>query len=179
MRRWALTAAMALALASSCKKESIRELYAKQEDWIETFVEDQISGNEGYHAISQKGSTRLTLVDGSGDELKDGGTLTFRYAGYVLTSSSISTSNLFATNHAETAESASWNLSDSTALEALTVRQSELVEGLRNGLVGMQGGEEAYILFSGEHGFGKRQVGTIPANAAVAYHIWVESISNE
>ena len=30
---------------------------------------------------------------------------------------------------------------------------------------------------SGKHGFGKRQIGTIPANAAICYHIRVEDVN--
>lgn len=182
MKKVALAGMMALATASACKKESIRELYAKQEDRIETFVENQIATNDSYHAINQGGSTRLTIVDGTGDALDEGGTVSLYYAGYVMSSTSISASNLFATNHPETAKAASWDLSDSATVftpVSISMTDGGIVEGLRNGLVGVQEGEEAYILFSGEHGFGKRQIGTIPANAAVAYHIWVESISNE
>ena len=54
-----------------------------------------------------------------------------------------------------------------------------MVTGLRNGLVGVKGGEECYILFSGKYGFGNKQSGTIPANSALVYHVWVESLSNE
>jgi FKBP-type peptidyl-prolyl cis-trans isomerase len=57
--------------------------------------------------------------------------------------------------------------------------EGELVDGLRRGLPGVKAGDECYILFSGKYGFGDRILGTIPANAALAYHIWVQSISNE
>ena len=61
----------------------------------------------------------------------------------------------------------------------LNLGEDELVEGLRNGLRGVRGGEECYILFSGKYGFGKKAFGTIPANSALAYHVWVESVSND
>ena len=35
------------------------------------------------------------------------------------------------------------------------------------------------ILFSGKFGFGNKMIGIIPANSALAYKIWVISISNE
>ena len=39
-------------------------------------------------------------------------------------------------------------------------------------------GEECYVLFSGKLGFGSRIVGTIPRNSALAYHLWIKSVSN-
>ena len=35
------------------------------------------------------------------------------------------------------------------------------------------------LLFSGKYGFGNKPFGTIPANSALLYKIWVESISND
>jgi FKBP-type peptidyl-prolyl cis-trans isomerase len=74
-----------------------------------------------------------------------------------------------------------WAVSDSSIFKIAMVRPSEgeLVDGLRRGLPGVKAGDECYILFSGKYGFGDRILGTIPANAALAYHIWVQSISNE
>ncbi len=171
----------ALISAMSCGKEDIKEKYANQENRIASFVEKEMASNDTAVLTTRGGTTRLTIVPGSGDTLSKDGTISFYYAGYVMEGTSISASNMFATNRKETAESAAWNLSDTTVfkIETLNLGEKSLVEGLRNGLIGMRGGDEAYILFSGKHGFGKRQVGTIPANAALAYHVWVESISNE
>ena len=44
------------------------------------------------------------------------------------------------------------------------------------GLEGVRSGEDSYIIFSGRHGFGKKQVGTVPANAPLCYHIRVEEV---
>ena len=93
----------------------------------------------------------------------------------------ISTSNLFATNREAIAKAAGWTLSDKDAfkIETINLREQSIAEGLRNGLIGVKGGEECIILFSGKYGFGNNNLGTIPANSALAWHIWVESISNE
>ena len=103
----------------------------------------------------------------------------FYYAGYVF-NGNISSSNLFATNHEPTATSSSFN-APGFPLEVRIedMSDSQLLKGLYNGLVGVQAGEECVILFSGKYGFGKKAVGTIPANSALAYHIWVESINND
>lgn len=78
-------------------------------------------------------------------------------------------------------KAAGWTLSDKDAfkIETINLREQSIAEGLRNGLIGVKGGEECIILFSGKYGFGNNNLGTIPANSALAWHIWVESISNE
>ena len=169
------------AMAVSCTKESVKTMYSTQEKWIESFINSQTSSNEDAYVVSNKGSQRVVVATGEGEELSENGTISFYYAGYVLKSSSISSSNLFATNKEEIATAASWNTSSEDRFDILTLNLSEadLVEGLKNGLVGVKGGEECYILFSAKYGFGKKPLGTIPANAALAYHIWAESTSNE
>lgn len=34
-------------------------------------------------------------------------------------------------------------------------------------------------MFSGQYAFGDNEFGTIPANSALLYYIWVEAVSNE
>ena len=167
--------------AAACTKESVKTTFSRQETLIENFLSSQLKRDSTLRVVSNGGSERLVLTAGEGEELRAGGTVSFYYAGYILTGSSISSSNLFATNYQPLAESAGWNVTDSTsfAIETLTLAETDLVTGLRNGLMGVQGGEECYILFSGKYGFGRKVLGTIPANAALAYHIWVESLSND
>lgn len=180
MRRYLLLIS-SLAFLASCGKESEKSTYATQETRIESFISSQMKSVEDARLVTNNGSSRLVVVEGSGEELKSNGVVSFYYAGYTLTGTSLSSSNLFATNKEDIANSAKWNLSDENALDIITLdlSEAELVEGLKNGIEGVKGGEECYILFSGEHGFGKRQLGTISANSALAYHIWVESISND
>ena len=61
----------------------------------------------------------------------------------------------------------------------MKLSESGFVKGLKYGLEGVKAGQECYILFSGKYGFGKRELGTIPANSALVYRIWVESITND
>ena len=172
--------ATVILLLSACTKESIKTTFANQETKIETYLQNMMKSDTSAYVVSNKGSQRLVVEEGTGEALDGNGTVSFYYAGYVFTGS-INNKSLFATNSSAVAQSASWRITDSTAFSIATVNlgETELVEGLRNGLIGVKGGEEAYILFSGEHGFGSKILGTIPANSALAYHIWVESISNE
>jgi FKBP-type peptidyl-prolyl cis-trans isomerase len=43
----------------------------------------------------------------------------------------------------------------------------------------VKAGEECEILFCGKYGFGNSTFGIIPANSALAFKIWVVSVSNE
>ena len=172
-----LSAIIALCMSlTSCIKEKIENTYNNQEAKIDQYVEK----NRGEkRVVYNEGSTRLVTKEGEGEELKGNGSIAFYYAGYTF-SGNISASNLFATNHAATATGAGWTLTDEQD-NILTINLSEykLIPGLKAGLVGVKGGEECQILFSGKYGFGDESVGIVPANSALVYKIWVESISNE
>jgi len=168
-------------LSVSCQKEQETATFNAQEKRISTFVTTQLSADTSFRAIYKNGTTRLVVKKGSGDSLSASGTVSFYYAGYIFSSTTITASNLFSTNYKTLADGASWALSDTTAFNILTLnmKNTDFLEGLKRALPGVKGGEECYILFSGKYGYRKRQVGTIPANSALAYHIWVESINNE
>ena len=118
-------------------------------------------------------------VEGTGEELRADGHLGFYYAGYTF-NGSVSASNMFGTNHQATAEQAGWNLTDPDyALMEINITEAKLLEGLRNGLMGVKAGEECEIIFSGKYGFGNKAFGMIPAKSALLYKIWVVSVTNE
>lgn len=193
-----ITVLLALACAailSSCTKESLMNAYNNQETKIETYINSLTKDNPDIRVEHYKGSHRIVLAEGSGEKLGAKGIVAFYYAAYTF-SGSLSRNNLFATNDAATAEEAGWvktgedgqftsgsitYTEGSYDVKIVNMSDSgkELLEGLANGLEGVMAGEECLILFSGKYGFGGKKLGTIPANSALAYHIWVESISNE
>ena len=173
-----IIAAAALAVAASCMKQQVQSYYDNQESNIENFV----TAAKGLRTVQNGGSTRVVMVEGEGtDSLSASGIVSFYYAGYLLSGSSVSASNLIATNSEEIAKSSSWNITDTTGfvIETVKLDEEDLLPGLKNGLKGVKGGEECYILFTGKYGYGSHESGTIPAKSTLAYHIWVESISNE
>ena len=132
--------------------------------------------------FKKDGAFRVTLHDtlGLADSLDWDGQVALYYACYVLSSSSVSAKDLVATNVRELALSAGWDLTDDAHWGLDTLRlNKQLVEGLRNGLWGVQAHDEAFILFTGEFGFGNSERGTIPARSALVYQVWIESIKNE
>lgn len=175
-----LVALIALVLVFACSKEEVKLRYSRQEQNIESFVNSTLKSVDTAYVVYNKGVTRLVVVPGEGDSLSVNGTVSFHYAGYVLSGTSVNASNMFATNSEEVAKGSGWTLSDDSVFEAKTVKLSEsgFVKGLKYGLEGVKTGQECYILFSGKYGFGKRELGTIPANSALVYRIWVESVSN-
>jgi FKBP-type peptidyl-prolyl cis-trans isomerase 2 len=105
--------------------------------------------------------------------------VSFYYAGYVF-NGSVSSSNLFITNHQATAEQAGWDLTDAGyELYEINLGEARLVQGLKDGLYGVKAGEECEIIFSGKYGFGNENFGIIPANSALLYKIWVAGVSND
>lgn len=183
MKKASLIICLLLTLLS-CTRQQLENAYSTQEDNIDKYATSLMSKDPTSYAVYNSGSVRVVVNDnigkGVGDSLATNGVVSFRYAGYVF-KNSISASALFATNKQDEAEKAGWSITDESAYDILTVKlgEDDLLDGLRHGLVGVKAGQESYILFSGKYGYGNMSSGTIPAKSALAYHIWVESISNE
>ncbi len=134
---------------------------------------------DSLRVVYNNGSTRLVWDEGTGPMLEPDGSVSFYYAGYTF-SGSISKQNLFVTNHQATAEASGFALTDPDyELYEVNLGETELIEGLRNGLEGVRAGERCDILFSGKYAFGNTTFGTIPANSALAFQIWVVGVSND
>lgn len=174
-------ALLAIALLSaSCVKQKLETTYNSQEDKIDQYIEkNRIVSGDTLRVVYNAGSSRLVTKEGEGPELAADGNIAFYYAGYTF-GGSISNSNLFSTNHEPSATAAGWTLTEDEA-KALTINLNDyrLLPGLKSGLIGVKGGEECQIFFTGKYGFGNKELGIIPANSALVYKIWVESISND
>lgn len=169
--------ALLAVITYSCVKEKLETTYNKQEESIDKYISSNL--NDERTVTYNGGTARLTLVQGEGEELKAGGAVGFYYAGYIF-KGNVNSANLFATNHEETAAAAKWELTDPDyALLEIDLDDGRLLEGVRNGLTGVKAGEECEILFCGKYGFGNSTFGMIPANSALAFKIWVVSVSNE
>lgn len=182
MRRFlVISFVLILVLAASCGKSQLASTYDTQEKNIESIVSTLVSRNDSATVDRIKDAVRVTVAYGDGPALEKGGAVAFYYAGYYISGSSLSSSNVFATNYETFAKSIKWSVTDSTAFDIKTVRLSsdELVEGLRDGMEGVKGGDECYVLFNGKYGFGKKKIANVPSNSALAYHIWIKSVSND
>ncbi len=178
LKTYILLAAAALSL--SCTKESRDLIYAGQEAKIESFVEKQTTSDPNVRVVHNGGATRVVMVEGQGPELTPRGKASVNFAGYNFTSGSVGSSSLFATNSRDVASASGWKLSDESVFGELELDLTDkgILQGLRDGLEGVREGEECYILFNGKYGFGKSKIGTIPANAPLAFRIWVLSVEN-
>lgn len=176
-----ISALVAVTVAlSSCVKESREMMYTSQETRIESFVESQTKSDPDARVEYNGGSTRIVLSEGTGMELTARGRAGILFAGYDFSNGQVSNQYMFATNNYEFAMSSRWELSDESSYGILEIDMTDkdLLEGLVNGLEGVREGEECYILFSGKHAFGKSGIGTIPANAPLAFRVWVKTVEN-
>lgn len=189
----------------SCVKEKLETFYSKQETQIDAYMTKtrvvkrdsikleitpnaddptkndttkvKVEWEDSLDVIYNKGAVRLVKTEGTGPALEEGGAVSFYYAGYVFTSNP---SSLFATNHQETAAGAGFILTDDDyQIFEADMRSTRLLEGVRNGLIGVRSGEVCEIAFSGKYGFGDEVFGTIPVNSALLFKIWVVGVSNE
>ena len=169
---------------TSCIKEKLETTYNNQESKIDQYINSKkyvtIDGEkDSLRVVNNNGANRLVLNEGTGESLEKNGTVAFYYAGYTFNGSK-SNSNLFITNHEDTAIASGWDLTDpSYEIYKINLGDVELLEGLRKGLLGVKQGEHCEILFSGKYGFGNDAFGIIPANTALLYEIWVEAVSND
>jgi FKBP-type peptidyl-prolyl cis-trans isomerase len=184
--------------ASSCIKEKLETTYKKQESQIDSYLsksntakrdstivyEDgttkDTTWTENLEIVYNKGAARLITKKGTGPQLSEDGAVSFYYAGYVFKGSAPSPATLFATNHQTTAETSRFEVTDADySLFEVNMAETEILEGLRDGLVGVRSGEECEILFTAKYGYGNRTFGIIPANSALLYRIWVVGVSND
>lgn len=168
-----------LCLTFSCTKANRETIFVNQETRISNFINSKTAADTNVTFVNNEGVYRVIMKKGEGDALSPNGNLSFYYAGYTF-NGSVSISNLFATNHAETAKKAGWSVEDVERYQIMTVKLDEagFVKGLSKGLEGVQAGERAYVLFSGKYGFGGLAHGIVPANSALIYEIWVEAVTN-
>ena len=178
MRKLAIISAMAL--LCSCMQQALQTTYDKQTTTIESFVAAQMKADETATLTRTGGAYRVTLkdtLDPTRDSLGWNGSVTMDYALYILSGSSVSSSNLVSTNRKSVAEAAGWNLSDQSQFQPVTIKMTDdILEGLKMGLYGVQPQDDAYILFTGKYGYGNHEQGTIPAKSALVYHVWIDSI---
>ena len=176
-----LCIALLLALLAACTKQALQTTFDKQTTNIEKFLETQLKSDTTARLTQNEGTYRLILHDTlpkGRDSLLEGGRVSLYYACYTLTSTSISTSNLVATNLKALATKAKWTITDTTVFKLDTlVLDKTLVEGLRLGLHGVQSGDEGFVLFNGKYGFGENEYGMIPAKSALVYQIWIENVN--
>ncbi len=185
-------------VAVSCVKEKLETIYKKQETQIDSYLtknntakrDSTIVNEDGttrdttwtdtLSIIYNKGAARLVKKEGSGPALSSSGAVSFYYAGYTFKGNSVSASNLFATNHQQTAESSNFITTDPDySIMEINMAEADILEGLRDGLIGVQAGEECEILFTAKYGYGNKTFGIIPVNSALLYKIWVVGVSND
>lgn len=185
-------------LANSCLKEKLETTYKKQDTQIDSYLSKNNTAKRDSTIIYEDGSTKDTTVtdtlriiynkgtarlvkkEGTGPALEEHGAVSFYYAGYVFKGSNVNASSMFATNHQATAESSNFNITDPDySLFEANMMETQMLEGLRSGLIGVRAGEECEILFSAKYGYGNHTFGIIPANSALLYRIWVLGVSND
>lgn len=172
-------------IATSCVKQQLETVYNKQEDQIDQYITKAMittdaSGNpDTLQVVRNDGSNRLVRKEGIGEELAKDGYVSFYYAGYTF-SGSYSSSNLFTTNRLESATEAGWSAVEyEYELYEISLKDADLIPGLKSGLEGVRAGEECEIIFSAKYGYGNKPLGMISAKTALLYKIWVVGVTND
>src|SRR5690606_32375345 len=105
--------------------------------------------NEPISELSSK-----TLTEGSGDEtVPAGGTVVANYRGWLATNGEIFDQSFNSTN------------------QGIEFGLNSVIEGWRQGLVGMKIGEVRRLYIPAALGYGERSVGSIPANSDLIFDV--------
>ena len=91
--RYIVLAGALLCMLQACKKQSLETTYSSQEERIDSFIEGLSSQDPAPRIVHNGGSNRVVLTEGSGEELRQGGTVSFYYAGYIFSGSSAPTAS--------------------------------------------------------------------------------------
>ncbi|MCF0176135.1 MAG: hypothetical protein HUJ94_04800 [Bacteroidales bacterium] len=174
-----ITIFLLAAIAAAACISPAETAYAEQETKIDSFINGLVGKDSTITVFHNGGSSRVTLVHGDGEEASASATVSLIYGGFTF-QGNFSKNNLVTTNDEQMAKDAGWKApDDTTGILTVNLKDDVLLDGLKNGLAGVRGGEECYIVFSGKYGHGKKGLGMVPANSAMLWHITVESISNE
>ena len=57
------------------------------------------------------------------------------------------------------------------------VGSTELVKGVKLGLPGARQGDQMWLIFASDLGFGEKELGTVPKNQILAYRIYMEKVT--
>ncbi|MFO0937240.1 MAG: FKBP-type peptidyl-prolyl cis-trans isomerase [Gemmataceae bacterium] len=98
-----------------------------------------------------KGLRMMDVVEGQGDICPDGATITAHYAGWLAT------------------DGTRFDSSYLSAKPALTSSLGGLIQGWQIGIPGMKPGGVRRLIVPAEFGYGKKAMGSIPANSTLVF----------
>lgn len=166
---------LTLALGA-CNKEERQNQLISQEAAIDNFVASiQKKDTVYYHyGVVRAVLQRDTTLSASKDTLAKGDSASFFYAGYIFKNGK---GSLFHTNSDSVAKANNWPLSEEEAKAVgFICGDGSLIKGLDYGMICMQEGEYAYVIFNSDYGFGNTVVGNVPKMTALLYEVWMEQI---
>lgn len=157
-----------LFISVSCAKEDRNNTIIDQEKSIDTYI----SGLSDVTVIRKGGSNRLIVLAGAGDDsLAFGDSVYFYYSAYTFSSGK---GTLFATNDTIVAKANGFSASGEPYAAKLGV--TDMVSGLKNGMLGMKKNENSNIVFSAKYGFNNSVVYNVPKLTPLFYDITVTKI---
>ena len=167
MKRILLGIFAALALLS-CTKEDRESTIINQEESIDKYI----SSLQDVRVERNGGSNRIVYTEGTSEEiLTIGDSIKFYYAGYIFTGGK---GQLFATNNPEVAQATGFPVQEE--IRKCILNNSNMVQGLAQGLVGAKAGEKCDVVFSAKYGFNNTVVYNVPKLSPLIFEVWVEEI---
>jgi len=157
-------------IVTSCSKQDEEYNITQQESMIDNFVK----ANSTKRVVVNNKASRIVLTEGVGESAAEGDSIFIEYAGYIFNGSK---GNIFDTNVKTIAKQFELDTTIRNFNQLkYAIGSDDLIPGLKNGLYGAKKGEQCYIVFSSESGFGKKPISNIPKLTPLIFEIWIKDL---
>ncbi len=161
---------------SACESQN-EIIVIEQEEQIDSYLEENFPENT---IIVNNGSRRIIIEEEEEETksdiitLEDGDTVKMFYAGYVFDNGP---SGLFTTNIESLAITSGLELTEPN-FEILEVKYDKdtFIQGLYDGLKGVEKDEHSLIVFSSKYGFYDKELTSVPKMSALIYEVFIVDI---
>ena len=189
---------LCLAAAGMAACGKVYENLERDRTTIETFLTEKLGETATYEAVGGV----YKYVQNSGREgystaavAEKGDVVDFYYEAYAfartlnLDVGNYNPTLIFATNRPETLDylcnpapeaigAVAWDRTFwSDEPVAATIGDAALVEGVARGLAGLREGDQAWLLFTSDLGFGENKLGIVGINQILAYRIYIDKVT--
>lgn len=171
---------IAVVTITACAKDKEAEHVDNQEKTINTYwATKEVDSTTVFEKTIVDDIYRIVLVPGERQAIAAGDIVSFYYTGAVLTSSGLTTANIFDTNIAEVAKTLGLSTEAELTICEDVAGQGRFISGLDKGLLQMHKGEKAQIIFTSKHGYGNKVMSSIPAYSPIIFEISIEDVKKQ
>ncbi len=151
----------------ACESEAERQAASEQEQAIDRYIVNQMAADTTIVLVAAQNTYRLIMQKGEAPAVARGDSVSFLYTGYIFSNGK---GAAFDSNKDTLGFSSAVNNGKGIA------GVGHYIRGLDNGLVGMEAGEKAQIIFAASQGFENNSVGIVPPLSPLLYEVEIVEV---